>query len=121
VKTSIFIDPEDEYFHDFDDNPMRQHEYWRTFWITPDELYKSGDEWFVRVVVNSEEVDVGDPVTLKWESPNGRQQMDGIIEYSPTRELADDAWVRGDETGYAAVVRALPDTVRPIVYARVCC
>lgn len=118
AKTSIFIDPEDEYFAE--DTPTRRYEYWRTFWIDPKEFYPIDGVWFVRILANPDEVEVGDHVQVKWESPNGRQKMDGIIEYLPSNEMSDESWTSNPEdiSGYSTVVRLLPDSVEPLVYAK---
>lgn len=116
-----FIDPEDAYFYeDPDEEPdmVRRHEYWRTFWIDPQEIYDGGQR--VHVMLNSDEVDVGDPVTVKWESRGGRMKADGVVEYIVDQELADEAFSQNRPVSdWASVIRIDLDSMQPIVYAKV--
>jgi 2'-5' RNA ligase len=120
AKWSIFIDPEDAYFEDAEDNPIRMHEYWRTFWIDPKEMFQENGKMFVCVLTNDKEVDAGEHVVVKWESPNGRQQADGVLVYRPDSQMMDEAWQKGlPESEWSSLIEIQPDSVRPIVYASV--
>jgi hypothetical protein len=109
------IDPEDQYFFEEDDevNLVRRHEYWHTFWIDPQEI--NGDR--VYVMINPDEVNVGDPVTVKWESGQGRMKADAVVEYIPDTTLADDAFEKNlPVSEWSSVVRIDLDSMEPVVY-----
>lgn len=115
-----YIDPEDAYFFEEDDeeNPVRRHEFWHTFWIDLNEIFDNGQR--VYVMVNPDEVDVGDPVTVKWESGSGRMKADGVLEYLVDPVLADDAFEKNQPiSDWASIIRIDLDSMQPVVYAKV--
>ena len=119
TKTAV-IDPEDEYFSDMGTNPMRDYEYWRTFWIKPEEIFEKDGQHYVYVIPNPAEVQAGDPVTVKWESSQGRQQVDGWLRYVPDIDMLEEGWKRTPEdiSSYSGIIQLDLDTMRPVVYAK---